>query len=94
MRRAPRHRDQAPPAEALRTASGPLPQVEPDVVSVDTGSLVRVIGLDSGTTLARVARAHSQSRRTAVGGAASGADVVLENGEALFVPYANLDLIG
>ena len=74
--------------------SGSLPQVEPDVVALEIGALVRVVGLDSGTTLGRVAKAHAQPRRTAIGCAASGADVALADGQSLFVPYANLDLIG
>jgi hypothetical protein len=74
--------------------SGSLPQVEPDALSIEIGALVRVIGLDSGTTLGRVARVHAQPRRTAIGGAASGADVALADGQVMFVPYANLDLIG
>ncbi|UCG23592.1 MAG: hypothetical protein JSW55_15820 [Chloroflexota bacterium] len=74
--------------------SGSLPQVEPDAVVIEIGSLVRANGLDSGTTLGRVARVHGQPRRTAIGGLASGADVVLADGETVFVPYANLDHIG
>jgi hypothetical protein len=74
--------------------AGSLPQVEPDVLSIEIGSFVRVIGLDSETPLGRVARVHTQPRRTAIGSAASGADVVLQDGKAIFVPFANLDLIG
>ena len=74
--------------------SGQVQPVESDDLSLDTGSLVRVIGLQGGTTLGRVARTHTQPRRTAIGSLAAGADIVLADGQALFVPYPNLNLIG
>jgi hypothetical protein len=76
------------------TTAGSLPQVEPDDLAKEIGSFVRVIGIDSATPLGRVARVHTQPRQTAIGSAASGADVVLQDGKAIFVPFANLDLIG
>jgi hypothetical protein len=36
---------------------------------------------------------HSQPRLTEVGTRMTGADVELNNGEVVFVPYTNLDLI-
>jgi hypothetical protein len=36
---------------------------------------------------------YSHPRLTAIGTRAQGADVELQNGEVVFVPYTNLDLI-
>jgi hypothetical protein len=74
--------------------TGQVQAIESDDLSLQTGSLVRVNGLKGGTAIGRVARTHSQPRRTAIGGLAAGADIVLSDGQALFVPYPNLDLIG
>jgi hypothetical protein len=52
------------------------------------------MGLEEQTMLGRVSKLYIQPRRTDYGGMAAGADVVLADGRAIFVPYANLDLIG
>jgi hypothetical protein len=36
---------------------------------------------------------YSHPRQTAIGTREPGADVALQNGEVVFVPYTNLDLI-
>ncbi len=74
--------------------SGPLPQMEGAEDGLQMGSLVRLIGMGDQTMLGRVSKLHVQPRRTAHGGMAAGADVVLADGRAVFAPYANLDLIG
>lgn len=74
--------------------SGPLQQVESDDVSIETGTLVRVFGLSGQTVVGRITQAYSQPRRTALNSMTVGADVVLDDGKVLFVPGANLDIIG
>lgn len=88
------HRPQ--PAEIIipLPASGPLPQVDAAEDSLQTGSLVRLLGIGDETILGRISKLYVQPRRTTHGGMAAGADVVLNDGSAVFVPYANLDLIG
>ncbi|MGD2078782.1 MAG: hypothetical protein PVH18_10385 [Chloroflexota bacterium] len=83
------------PAEIIipLPTSGPLTQTEMKD-SLQPGSLVRLLGLGDQTTLGRVAKMHARPRRTAHGGMAPGADVVLADGRAMFIPYANLDIIG
>jgi hypothetical protein len=88
------HRPQ--PAEIIIPvpASNPLPQMELGDDALQVGSLVRVLGLGDETKIGRVSRLTIQPRRTPHGGLAAGADVVLVDGSAVFVPYANLDSIG
>jgi hypothetical protein len=88
------HRPQ--PAEIIipLPTSGPLPQLEASDDSLQIGSLVRIVGLGAQTTLGRVAKMHAQPRRTSLGSMATGAEVVLPDGSAVFAPYANLELIG
>lgn len=74
--------------------SGPLQQVESDDASLQTGSLVRVFGLNGQTMVGRVTRVFSQPRRTALGSMTVGVDVALDDGKVLFTPSANLDIIG
>ncbi|MGD8805702.1 MAG: hypothetical protein PVH65_07610 [Chloroflexota bacterium] len=88
------HRPQAAEIIIPLPTSGSLPQLEPADDSLQTGSLVRVMGLEEQTMLGRVSKLYIQPRRTDYGGMAAGADVVLADGRAIFVPYANLDLIG
>jgi hypothetical protein len=88
------HRYQPAEIVIAQTTSGPPAQEEARVDSLQTGSLVRLLGMGEQTLLGRVSRIHVQPRRTAHGGMAAGADVVLPDGRAVFAPYANLDLIG
>lgn len=88
------HRPQAAEIIIPLPTSGQQAQVEASDDSLKMGSLVRVAGLGDQTNLGRVAKLYGQPRQTAQGGMAAGADVVLADGRALFVPYANLDLIG
>jgi hypothetical protein len=88
------HRPQ--PAEIVipLPTSGPLPQMDAGIESLQTGSLVRVMGMGDQTLLGRISKLRVQPRQTEHGGMAAGADVVLADGRAIFAPYANLDLIG
>ncbi len=88
------HRPQPAAIVIPLATSGPLPQVDMATDSLQLGSLVRLIGVGDRTLLGRIAKLHGQPRRTEHGGMAAGADVVLADGRAMFVPYANLDLIG
>jgi hypothetical protein len=90
------HLNRPQPAEILiaLSTSGAVPQAEASDPPLQTGSLVRVLGMDDNTAFGRVKKLYAQPRWTPHGGMASGADVVLDNGSSLFVPYANLDLIG
>jgi hypothetical protein len=88
------HRPQTAEIVIPVPTSRPLPQVGTADDSLQTGSLVRLLGQGDQTMLGRISKLHVQPRRTAFGGMAAGADVVLPDGRAIFVPYANLDLIG
>jgi len=75
-------------------SSGAGPQTEASDSTLQAGAMVRVLGMEDSTVFGRVRKFHAQPRRTLHGGMASGADVMLADGSTVFVPYANLDLIG
>jgi hypothetical protein len=60
---------------------------------VEVGQRVRVLRYEAGSPMGTVVALYSHPRLTAIGTRMSGADVELHNGEVVFVPYTNLDLI-
>jgi hypothetical protein len=61
--------------------------------SVEVGQRVRVLRYEAGSPMGIVVALYSHPRLTAIGTRVPGADVELQNGEVVFVPYTNLDLI-
>jgi hypothetical protein len=61
--------------------------------TVEIGQRVRVLRYGTGSPMGTVVALYSHPRLTAIGTRAPGADVKLQNGEVVFVPYTNLDLI-
>ncbi|MFZ0546588.1 MAG: hypothetical protein WAM60_14170 [Candidatus Promineifilaceae bacterium] len=61
--------------------------------SVEIGQRVRVLRYGTGSPMGTVVAIYSHPRLTAIGTRVPGADVELQNGELVFVPYTNLDLI-
>ncbi|MCI0398646.1 MAG: hypothetical protein L0332_02235 [Chloroflexi bacterium] len=57
------------------------------------GKKVRVLRAGSGPHIGKVVAVHTQPRHTPLGALLMGADVELANGEVVFVPYTNLDLL-
>ncbi len=60
---------------------------------LERGRLVRVYGRPEGPHVGKVAHVYNRGKVTGAGFLIPGADVVLSNGEIIFVPYTNLDLI-
>jgi len=61
--------------------------------TLQSGSMVRIMGLNQVTLTGTVYRTYAYGKSTAFKNRLSGADVLLTSGEVLFVPYTNLDLI-
>ena len=57
-----------------------------------TGDFVRIIK-SRHNLLGKVIAVHPEARRTISGGWMPGADIELKSGEAVFVPYTNIDVI-
>ncbi len=76
----------------LPTATVPEQPAAPGA-TVEIGQRVRVLRYRAGSPMGTVAALHSHPRLTEVGTRMPGADVELQNGEVVFVPYTNLDLI-
>lgn len=76
------------PVPAAYTQDQPKP-AEPLAV----GQKVRVLRAENETLVGRVLTIYPQARRTKIGTRLPGADVELANGEIIFVPYTNLDMI-
>ncbi len=66
--------------------------VEAEWNLLKTGDIVRVIKSRNNLT-GKVKAVHPEARRTISGGWMPGADIELENGESLSVPYSNIDVI-
>lgn len=61
--------------------------------SVEVGQRVRVLRYKTGSPMGTVVALHSHPRLTAIGTRMPGADVELQSGEVVFVPFTNLELI-
>ncbi len=76
----------------LPTTHVPEQQQSPQA-TVEVGQSVRVLRYEGGSPMGTVKALYSHPRLTAIGTRVPGADVELQNGEVVFVPYTNLDLI-
>jgi hypothetical protein len=70
-----------------------VPEQTSPKAAVEVGQSVRVLRYEAGSPMGTVVALYSHPRLTAIGTRMSGADVELHNGEVVFVPYTNLDLI-
>lgn len=70
-----------------------VPEQTSPKAAVEVGQSVRVLRYEAGSPMGIVTALYSHPRQTAIGTHEPGADVALQNGEVVFVPYTNLDLI-
>lgn len=70
-----------------------VPEQQSPPATVEVGQSVRVLRYEGGSPMGIVTALYSHPRLTAIGTRVPGADVALQNGEVVFVPYTNLDLI-
>ncbi len=61
--------------------------------SIKVGRIVRILRPPYSSQAGEVVRLYTMSKTTAIGTRAHGADVKLEDGHVIFVPFANLDLM-
>ncbi|MBP7998333.1 MAG: hypothetical protein KA314_03095 [Chloroflexi bacterium] len=62
-------------------------------VKLEVGQMVRIIRAPYTGAIGRVTRLYVRAKNSAVGIRIPGADVTLPDGEVVFVPYTNLDLL-
>ena len=60
---------------------------------LEAGKRVRILRAGLDAPIGVVVAVYPQARRTRIGTRYPGADVELDNGEVMFVPHTNLDLI-
>jgi hypothetical protein len=60
---------------------------------LEVGRRVRVLRTGNESLIGRVVAVYPQARRTKIGMRLPGADVEMADGEVVFVPYSNLDMI-
>lgn len=62
--------------------------------SLTAGQMVRILRAPYLGVVGRVVTVHTRPHRTPIGTRFPGADVALPDGQVVFVPYPNLDIIG
>lgn len=77
------------PMPANRPAEAAAPR-KPGLV---VGDEVRIVRQPYASQVGKVVAVHNQPRRTSIGIQTPGADVALADGEVIFVPTANLDVL-
>lgn len=93
FRRVPGRRGSRPEI-VIPLPTGAVPEQSATAgAAVEVGQRVRVLRYKAGSPMGTIARLHSHPRLTEIGTRMPGADVELQNGEVVFVPYTNLDLI-
>jgi hypothetical protein len=73
--------------------SQPLETVSAQAPAMGVGDQVRILRAPYASQVGKVVAVHVQPRRTRIGILTTGADVALANGEVVFIPIANLDLL-
>ncbi|MDX1662384.1 MAG: KOW motif-containing protein [Candidatus Promineifilaceae bacterium] len=77
------------PLPASPREETPSPAVQP----VEEGQQVRILRAPHAGRVGKIVAVHSRAQTTAVGLRLGGADVALEDGTVVFVPFNNLDLL-
>lgn len=62
-------------------------------VKLDIGQTVRIIRAPYTGQVGKVSRLYNQAKNSAIGLRVAGADVTLPDGQVVYVPYTNLDLL-
>ncbi len=83
------------PGERQRrtVSAAPLAEAADEDIRLDIGQTVRVWRREAGPHVGRVVRLYSAGRPTPVGLLAPGAEVELGNGDPIYVPFTNIDLL-
>ncbi|MDT8304471.1 MAG: hypothetical protein RRC07_00935 [Anaerolineae bacterium] len=74
-------------------ATQPLQTGAPEAADVKVGDRVRILRAPYASQVGKVVAVFTQPRRTSIGIQTPGADVELPDGEVVFIPDANLDLL-
>lgn len=76
----------------LPSDSNPTPLALPGV-KLEIGHTVRIARSPFTGQVGKVSRLYQRTKSSAIGLRMSGVDVTLQDGQVVYVPYANLDLL-